>query len=456
MKSKILIVDDDKSIRKGLALTLGDDYRVVTAQDASEALVLYPREQPDIVLLDVGLPEMDGVAVLEKLKEIDAEAVVIMVTAVEDVKTIVKAVKRGAYDYLVKPVDSHELLLTIQNALENRGLRNQIRSIQQPQVEKYKFDLIGQNPQVQAVIEIARKASASQDTPVLITGESGVGKSVLAKVTHYNSQGVPGPFVTVNCGAIAKDLVESELFGYTRGAFTGARADGKKGRFEEAAGGTLFLDEIGAMPLAAQVKLLAVLEDRTFYRIGGNRQIDVDARIIAATNIDLEKAVELGEFRSDLFFRLNVVRIDLPALRHRLEDIVLLAQHFIAQYNQKFNKQFADISAEAQAFMQAYPWPGNVRELRNTIERIVLIEDGTLITPEHFQKLGMHLDKPTATILPETTEGGLDYNETTKNLIRDALQTTNGNITEAARLMNIAPHKLRYRIKKYGLTHKRQ
>ncbi len=456
MKSKILIVDDDKSIRKGLALTLGDDYRVVTAQDASEALALYPREQPDIVLLDVGLPEMDGVAVLEKLKEIDAETVVIMVTAVEDVKTIVKAVKRGAYDYLVKPVDSHELLLTIQNALENRGLRNQIRSIQQPQVEKYKFDLIGQNPQVQAVIEIARKASASQDTPVLITGESGVGKSVLAKVTHYNSHGVPGPFVTVNCGAIAKDLVESELFGYTRGAFTGARADGKKGRFEEAAGGTLFLDEIGAMPLAAQVKLLAVLEDRTFYRIGGNRQIDVDARIIAATNIDLEKAVELGEFRSDLFFRLNVVRIDLPALRHRLEDIVLLAQHFIEQYNQKFNKQFADISAEAQAFMQAYPWPGNVRELRNTIERIVLIEDGALITPEHFQKLGMHLDKPAATILPETTEGGLDYNQTTKNLIRDALQTTNGNITEAARLMNIAPHKLRYRIKKYGLTHKRQ
>ena len=456
MKSKILIVDDDKSIRKGLALTLGDDYRVVTAQDASEALDLYPREQPDIVLLDVGLPEMDGVAVLEKIKALDAEAVVIMVTAVEDVKTIVKAVKRGAYDYLVKPVDSHELLLTIQNALENRGLRNQIRSIQQPQVEKYKFDLIGQNPQVKAVIEIARKASASQDTPVLITGESGVGKSVLAKVTHYNSHGVPGPFVTVNCGAIAKDLVESELFGYTRGAFTGARADGKKGRFEEAAGGTLFLDEIGAMPLAAQVKLLAVLEDRTFYRIGGNRQIDVAARIIAATNIDLEKAVELGEFRSDLFFRLNVVRIDLPALRHRLEDIVLLAQHFIAQYNQKFNKQFADIAAEAQAFMQAYPWPGNVRELRNTIERIVLIEEGTLITPEHFHKLGMHIDKPSTANIPETTEGGLDYNETTKNLIRDALQSTNGNITEAARLMNIAPHKLRYRIKKYGLTHKRQ
>ena len=456
MKSKILIVDDDKSIRKGLALTLGDDYRVVTAQDASEALDLYPREQPDVVLLDVGLPEMDGVAVLEKLKEIDADAVVIMVTAVEDVKTIVKAVKRGAYDYLVKPVDSHELLLTIQNALENRGLRNQIRSIQQPRVEKYKFDLIGKNPQVNAVIEIARRASASQDTPVLITGESGVGKSVLAKVTHYNGHGVPGPFVTVNCGAIAKDLVESELFGYTRGAFTGARADGKKGRFEEASGGTLFLDEIGAMPLSAQVKLLAVLEDRSFYRIGGNRQIDVAARIIAATNIDLEKAVEVGEFRSDLFFRLNVVRIDLPALRHRPEDIVLLAQHFMDQYNQKFNKHFNEISTDAQAFMLDYAWPGNVRELRNTIERIVLIENGTIINPEHFHKIGMYLDKPSLPVKNDAAESELDYNEITKNLIRDALQTTNGNITEAARLMNIAPHKLRYRMKKYGLTPKRQ
>ncbi|MDJ0809752.1 MAG: sigma-54 dependent transcriptional regulator [Desulfobacterales bacterium] len=456
MKSKILIVDDDNSIRKGLALTLGDNYRVVTAANATEALDTYDRERPDIVLLDVGLPEMDGVAVLEKLKKIDAEAVVIMVTAVEDVKTIVKAVKGGAYDYLVKPVDSQDLLLTIQNALENRGLRNQIRSIQKPQVEKYTFDLIGQNPEVKAVIDIARKASASRDTPVLITGGSGVGKSVLAKATHYNSQGVPGPFVTVNCGAIAKDLVESELFGYTHGAFTGARAEGKKGRFEEAAGGTLFLDEIGAMPLSAQVKLLAVLEDRTFHRIGGSRQIDVDARIIAATNIDLEEAVALGEFRGDLFFRLNVVRIDLPALRDRREDIVLLAQHFMAQYNSKFNKHFDQIATDAQAFMRDYPWPGNIRELRNTIERIVLIENGEIITPEHFEKLGMRLDKPTAPIKPEPAEGELDYNEATKNLIRDALQTTKGNITEAARLMNIAPHKLRYRIKKYGLTPKRQ
>lgn len=456
MDSKILIVDDDASIRKGLALTLGDDHRVVSAKNAKEALALYPRERPDIVLLDVGLPEMDGVAVLEKLKQSDAEAMVIMVTAVEDVKTIVKAVKRGAYDYLVKPIDSHELLLTIQNALENRGLKNKIRSIQKPRVDKYKLDLIGQNPQVKTVIDIARKASASQDTPVLITGESGVGKTVLAKATHYNSRDVPGPFVTVNCGAIAKDLVESELFGYTRGAFTGARADGKKGRFEEAAGGTLFLDEIGAMPLSAQVKLLAVLEDRTYYRVGGNRQIDVAARIIAASNLDLEKAVELGEFRSDLFYRLNVVRIDLPALRHRPEDIVLLAQHFIDQYNQKFNKKFSKISAEAQALVLGYPWPGNVRELRNMIERIVLIEDGTIITPEHFEKLGMTNHNQTAVTNSETAEGGLDYNEITKNLIHDALQSTNGNITEAARLMNIAPHKLRYRIKKYGLTAERK
>ncbi len=450
MKATIMVVDDDKSLRKGLSMTLGDRYRVVTAENASQALACYASEQPDVVLLDVGLPEMDGVAVLEKLKQNDADAAIIMVTAVEDVKTIVRAVKKGAYDYLVKPIDSQELLLTIHNALENQVLKNQIKSIQQPRVEKYQFDLIGQNQKIKAIVDIARKASASQDTPVLITGESGVGKSVLAKATHYNSDR-PGPFVTVNCGAIAKDLVESELFGYTRGAFTGARADGKKGRFEEAAGGTLFLDEIGAMPLSAQVKLLSVLEDRTFFKVGGNREISLSARIIAATNSDLEKAIEQGTFRSDLFFRLNVVRLDLPALRHRPEDIIPLVRHFLDQYTQKFNKHFEDRADDAQAFALEYPWPGNVRELRNSIERIVLVETDNRLTLNHFRNLGMLDANPPTTPNAPAAAGDLDYNEVTKNLIQDALQKTHGNVTEAARLMNMPPHKLRYRIKKYGL-----
>ena len=451
MDSKILIVDDDKSIRKGLSLALDDKYRTITAGDGLEALRLFENERPDIVLLDVGLPEIDGAEVLKRLKRNHPDASVIMVTAVEDIKTIVKAIKLGAYDYLVKPIASQELLLTIEHALENRGLKNQIRSIQQPRVDKYNFDLIGNNPRIKDIVQIAKKASNSLDTPVLITGESGVGKGVLAKATHYNSREIPGPFVTVNCGAIAKDLVESELFGYERGAFTGARADGKKGRFEESDGGTLFLDEIGAMPLSAQVKLLAVLEDRAFYRIGGNRPVKVSARIIAATNIDLDQAVERGEFRSDLFFRLNVVRLDLPPLRERPEDIILLTKHFMNQYNHKFSKNFNAISPGAQTFLLDFQWPGNVRELRNAVERIILIETGNVLTLEHFHILGPPKENQTAGFKPATADNDLDYNEVTKSLIGKAMKITRGNVSEAARLMNMPSHKLRYRIKKYGL-----
>ena len=451
MDSKILIVDDDNSIRKGLSLALGEKYGVTTAADGAEALRLFQSERPDLILLDVGLPDLDGVEVLKELKGNDPDATVIMVTAVEDVKTIVKAIKLGAYDYLVKPIVSQELLLTIQHALENRKLKNQIRSIQQPRVDKYKFELIGKNPKIKDIVDIARKASKSLETPLLITGESGAGKGVLAKVTHYNSRVIPGPFVTVNCGAIAKDLVESELFGYERGAFTGARADGRKGRFEEADGGTLFLDEIGAMPLSAQVKLLAVLEDRVFYRIGGSRQIKVSARIIAATNLDLEKSVELGEFRSDLFFRLNVVRLDLPPLRQRSEDIILLAKHFMSEYNSKFGKSFSAISPQAKASLLDYPWPGNVRELRNTIERIILIENDNILTPEHLRMLVSQKQSKTDSLKPETTNKELDYNEVTKNLIRESMKIARGNVSEAARMMNMPSHKLRYRIKKYRL-----
>jgi len=453
MDSKVLIVDDDQSIRKGLSLTLGDRHRVIAAKDGVEAIALFKKEKPDIVLLDVGLPGMDGIEVLKKLCGISSDVTVVMATAVEDVKTVVNAIKLGAYDYLVKPIDSQELLLTIKHALENRNLKNQIKTIQKPYVDKYRFDLIGNYDKIKNIAGIAQKASQSPDTPILITGESGVGKGVLAKATHYHSSEMPGPFVTVNCGAIARELVESELFGYEPGAYTGARAEGRVGRFEEAAGGTLFLDEIGAMPLSAQVKLLAVLEDRSFYRIGGSRQIDVSARIIAATNADLDRAVEQGEFRRDLFYRLNVVRLDLPPLRERNEDIILLARHFIKQYNQKFGKCFGEIAPKAQRFLTAYQWPGNVRELSNTIERIVLIEAGNTVTWEHLRTLDTTDENKNDAISPEVAENGLDYNEATKGLIREAMKTSGGNVSEAARLMNMPPHKLRYRIKKYGMVH---
>jgi DNA-binding NtrC family response regulator len=452
MNNKILIVDDDQSIRKALSLALKGKYEVVTARNGMAALELYPAETPDAVLLDIGLPELDGIEVLKKLIDLDPDATVIMVTAVEDVKTVVTAIKQGAYDYLVKPIESQELFLSLRHALENRRLRHQIQTIQKPCVDKYQFDLIGNNAKILEIVEIARKAAQSPDTPLLITGESGAGKGVLAKATHYNSPGIPGPFVTVNCGAIAKDLVESELFGYERGAFTGAKADGRTGRFEEAAGGTLFLDEIGAMPLAAQVKLLAILEDRTFYRIGGSKQIKVSARIIAATNANLDDAVDRGEFRRDLFFRLNVVRLDLPPLRERQEDIELLTQHFIHTYNQKFGKNFSEISPDAQAFLKSYDWPGNVRELRNTMERIILIEGGATITRDHFHMLLSTNPQHPASPMTAAADDLLDYNEATKRLIREAMKTAEGNVTEAARLMNMPPHKLRYRIKKYDMA----
>jgi len=447
MDSKILIVDDDRSIRKALSLALAGRHHVAAAKNGLEALDLFKREEPDVVLLDVGLPGLDGVGVLKRLTAISPEPTVIMATAVGDVKTVVKAIKHGAYDYLVKPIDSQELLLTITRALENRRLKKQIRTIHKTCVDRYSFDLIGNYAEMQNIVDIAKKASRSPDTPILITGESGVGKGVLAKATHYNSREAAGPFVTINCGAIAKELVESELFGYERGAYTGASTEGRVGRFEEAAGGTLFLDEIGAMPLAAQVKLLAVLEDRTFYRIGGGKQINVSARIIAATNSDLDQAVEQGDFRTDLFFRLNVVRLDLPPLREREEDIVLLTRHFIKQYNQKFGKNFTDLTPGALAFLSAYHWPGNVRELRNTIERIILIETGTTIKREHLRILNTADQKKNAAHIPQLSENGLDYNEATKNLIREAMKTAGGNVSEAARLMNMPSHKLRYRKK---------
>ena len=453
IEAKILIVDDDRSVRKALSLTLGDKHSVLAAANSNEAIDLFAGEKPDIVLLDIGLPGMDGVEVLKSFNKIRQDATVIMATAVEDVKTVVKAIKHGAYDYLVKPIDSQELLLTVARALENRKLKKQIKTIQKPYLDKYRFDLIGNYDKIKNIVEIATKASRSPDTPILITGESGVGKGVLAKATHYHGNGTPGPFVTVNCGAIAKELVESELFGYEPGAYTGARAEGRTGRFEEAAEGTLFLDEIGAMPLSAQVKLLAVLEDRAFYKIGGSRQIQVSARIIAATNTDLDKAVDRGDFRRDLFYRLNVVRLDLPPLREREEDIILLARHFIKQYNEKFGKCFGDIAPGAQRFLTTYQWPGNVRELRNTIERIILIETDHTVTREHLRILDTSHQKNNEALAPEAAENGLDYKEATKSLIREAMKTSGGNVSEAARLMNMPPHKLRYRIKKYGLAH---
>ena len=450
MASNILIVDDEKSVRKALGMVLEGKYSTITAKDGSEALKLFREEQPDLILLDIRLPDIDGMDVLKRIKHKDSDAIVIMVTAVEEVKMIVEAIKLGAYDYLLKPIDTKELLLTVKNALENKSLKEQIQVMQQPDIDRYNLKIIGQSPEVKKTIEIARKVSKSRDTTVLIVGESGSGKGVLARVIHYNQKN-PGPFVTVNCGAIAKDLVESELFGYERGAFTGARAEGQKGKFEMAAGGTLFLDDIGAMPLSVQSKLLGVLEDRIFYRVGGTKEIEVSSRIIVATNTDLEKAVEQGLFRRDLFYRLNVVKINIPSLSERKDDIMPFTEHFIDQYNRKFGKQFVKISSEARTAMLRYSWPGNVRELRNMVERIILLEDADTLLPEYLYFNTDPGEQHDHSFNLDFSSGSLDYEKVTRSLINEALKRTRGNVVEAAQLLNIPVHKLRYRIKKFGL-----
>jgi transcriptional regulator with PAS, ATPase and Fis domain len=319
-------------------------------------------------------------------------------------------------------------------------------------VERYRFELIGKSPQIKTMIETAQKVARSRDTPVLIMGETGTGKGVLARTIHFSSSELPGPgpFVAVNCSAITHDLFESELFGYERGAFTGAKAEGRIGRFEEAAGGTLFLDEIGSMSLSTQSKLLGVLDERVFQRVGGSRSRRVSARIIAATNTDLEKAVEEGLFRKDLFFRLNVVSIHVPPLRARVDDIMPLTEYFIDFYNEKFGKRFSRIAPETRKALLDYPWPGNVRELRNVLERIILLESGSTLLPYHLRLLQTE-SQTAASSRKDTSDEVPGYEEAIKRLMQEALGKTRGNVLEAARLLNMPAHKMRYRIKKYGL-----
>jgi len=450
MVENILIVDDDKSILNALRMTLEGKYVVSTAENGAEALKLMGQQAPDLILLDIGLPDISGMDLLKKVGETGPDIAVVMVTAVDEVRTVVEALKLGAYDYLVKPMDGQEVKVTVHNALENKRLKDQIRRIQQPNVERYSAGLVGHSPQLRSVMEMARKVAGSVETPVLVVGESGTGKSLLARAIHYSYGDLPGPFVTVNCTAITHELFESELFGYERGAFTGAKSEGKKGRFEEAEDGTIFLDEIGSMSSAAQAKLLGVLEDRAFYRVGGNKPLEVSARIIAATNMKLERAVEEGLFRRDLFFRLNVVKIEMPPLRERRDDIIPLTEYFLALYNQKLGKAISKISSQAKKVLLEYHWPGNVRELRNTIERIVLLEDGNVLPPEHIPFYPSDRE-PTEGPRIDFSTGALDYAETIKSLLEEALKRSQGNVLEAARFLNMPPHKMRYRIKKYGL-----
>jgi two-component system response regulator PilR (NtrC family) len=457
-KNKILVVDDERSMREFLGIMLTKEgYRVTQCPDGETALRQAEQDIFDLVIMDIRMPKMDGITVLERLKEITPETIAIMITAFASTDTAVRAMKKGAYDYITKPFKIDEIKLIIHNALEKKALEKENILLKRLVETKYSFDeIIGQGPKMLALYELMEKIAPTK-TNLLITGESGTGKELVAKAIHFNSPRKENGFVTLNCGAIPENLLESELFGHMKGAFTGAMYN-KRGLFEVADGGSIFLAEIGELPLSMQVKLLRVIQDREFTRVGGTEQIKVDVRIISASNKDLEEAVREKKFREDLYYRLNVIQIKLPLLRERREDIPLLAEHFFKKYEQELGKDIREISPDAMKLLINYDYPGNVRELQNIIERGVALEIGNTLTVENLksymdEQRGVKriddslFDIPTEGIDLETVVGDLE-----RSLLIKALERTKGVKKKAAELLNINFRSMRYRLEKYGLN----
>jgi two-component system, NtrC family, response regulator PilR len=457
LKEKILVADDEKSMREFLEIMLKkEDYRVSLASNGEEVLKLLEKDIIDLILLDIRMPKMDGITALKKIKALSPETIVIMITAYASADTAIKAMKEGAYDYITKPFKIEEIKLIISNALERKNLQKENVLLKQVVRDRYRFDnIIGQSPKMMALYDLLEKAGPTK-TNILITGESGTGKELVAKALHYNSPRKDRPFVTLNCGAIPETLIESELFGHMKGAFTDAIAT-KKGLFEVADEGTLFLDEISELPLLMQVKLLRVLQDREFKRVGGTEDIRVDVRIIAATNKDLEEGVREKRFREDLFYRLNVIQIRLPPLREKREDIPVLAAHFLKKFSQELNKSLSRISPEALQILLDYDYPGNVRELQNIIERAVALESTEELTPQNLRSyLDEHLQLKKGIFDLDIPSEGLDLEklveEIERTLLVKALNKTNGIKKRAAELLRINFRSMRYRLEKYGLN----
>ncbi|HMA77103.1 MAG TPA: sigma-54 dependent transcriptional regulator [Candidatus Krumholzibacteriaceae bacterium] len=468
MKPVVLLVDDENTIRMFLEKTLKDDgYETFSAANGTDALQIVEKELPDLVILDLKLPDINGMEVLEKIKKDYPEITIIMLTAFGDIKTAVSAMRRGAFDFITKPVNLEQLLFVVEKGLDSQRINRELINLRRRvDLDFGKNYVPSTSDKMNKIYKTVKTVAGSGTTTVLIQGESGTGKEIIANMIHNFSKRRDKAFMEVNCASLPEELLESELFGHERGAFTDAK-ERKRGLLELTNNGTLFLDEIGEMSKTIQVKFLRVLEKMTFRRVGGTKDLSVDVRIISATNRDLEEAVEKNEFRKDLYYRLKVVPINIPPLRERKEDLYNFIKHFLNRFNKQFNKNFKDISDEAFEAIIQYKWPGNIRELKNAVERIVLLEDDEVLKIEHLpsnitdniaridgknkilHKIETALSKP-------FTEEGVPFEDLIKSLERDlirkAMEESDNNQSRASKLLRLNRDKLRYRLKNLDFT----
>jgi DNA-binding NtrC family response regulator len=451
-KPIVLAVDDEVSVLESFKLFLEDKYHLLTATNGKDAMETIKKKWVNLVLLDIRLPEMDGMEILRKIKEFDSNIEVIMITAVKTIETAVEAMKLGAHDYISKPFNVEEMMVTIKKAIEKQTLIKEVEYLRSELNERIDFEsMVGTSEKMQRVFETIKDV-AMHDATVLILGESGTGKEMVARAIHYNSKRKDKPFIAVDCAALTPTLIESELFGHEKGSFTDATKE-KTGKFELAHGGTLFLDEIGNLGLDTQVKILRTLQEREIEKVGGERTIKVDLRLISATNVDLKKALKDGKFREDLYYRLNVVPVEIPPLRERSEDIPLLANHFLAKYNQEFNKKIKGFSYDTMKYFTQYKWPGNVRELQNIIERLVVLGKEDVISPESLPLdiiMGGMENKTDFVREDATLLNAVD--EFQKQRIINALEKVKWNSKKAAQILGIHYNTIRKNIKRLNIT----
>jgi DNA-binding NtrC family response regulator len=459
-KYSLYVVDDENVAREGITLALKKNYRVTAFDAAEPALDALKDDTPDIILLDIGLPVMSGTEALEVIKERYPQILVIMITAYEDVKTVVSAMKLGAYDYVVKPLQMEALKVALGNAIDNIRMKREIQDLHAKYLKENIPCFVGKSNAIQDVMHVVDKVAQSPDTPILIAGETGTGKELIARAIHFKSPNSKGSLVTVNCAAIPKELVESELFGYEKGAFSGADKSGKTGLVEEAADGTLFLDEVGDLSVEAQAKLLRFLDEGEYYRVGSVKARSVRTRLISATNKNLLELVDEGKFRMDLYHRFAVVKLEIPSLNQRRDDILPIARHYLQEFNEKFGKSISAIASEAEKRLKEFEWTGNVRELKNRIERGVLMGDNPELTSNDLGLDDICRTDPFdgsggSNALPPMSTSGVDLPVVIKAIeekyIHNALELSKGNESKAAQLLSLSRDKFRYRRQKLAL-----